>query len=260
MENHHPWPELAATFQENVRRSIGVWVSPSNPNHGASLQFALGRLDEGQQLAEFFQRRGRAGRVLDIGAGNGGASLGMANVKAFDVVSMDIVPNPELRALRRALALPIAQIVGNGHALPFPDASFDIILCLDTIEHVPSPHLLGREIMRILKPGGLCMITTPPRLRFLARRDPHFGIPALLAFPERFQRFIATTLLRRTDREHYDVEHIFWTVDEITALFPGDKKVDVLWNHNWPGPIDRRERRWYKWRFHLWDRILIQRA
>ncbi|HVR38927.1 MAG TPA: class I SAM-dependent methyltransferase [Thermoanaerobaculia bacterium] len=254
---HHSWPELTAAFQTHVRQSLNAWVPPSNANYDAALDFALGRFDEGRQLAEFFAQRAKHGRVLDIGAGNGGASLGMANVQAFDVVAIDIVPNRELRALRAALDLPVSQLVGNGHHVPFADASFDIILCLDTIEHVPQPHLLGKEIMRILKPGGICMITTPPRLRYLLKRDPHFGIPALLAFPERFQRFIATSLLRRTD--HYDVEHIFWSVDEITTLFPGEKDVEVLWNYNWPGPINRRERRWYKWRYHLWDRILVTR-
>src|SRR5688572_33287524 len=73
--------------------------------------------------------------------------------------------------------------------------------------------------MRVLEPGGLCVITTPARLRFLLRRDPHFGIPGLLLLPDRAQRWVAT-MTGIVPRDEYDVQHIYWYAGSIARLFP----------------------------------------
>lgn len=48
--------------------------------------------------------------------------------------------------------------------LPFPDASFDVILCYETLEHVPWPTRFIAELSRLLTPGGTLVLTTPNRL------------------------------------------------------------------------------------------------
>lgn len=45
--------------------------------------------------------------------------------------------------------------------LSFPDASFDIVLSSDVLEHVPDPYLAHQEIFRVLKPGGRHIFTVP---------------------------------------------------------------------------------------------------
>lgn len=53
--------------------------------------------------------------------------------------------------------------------LPFRSASFDLVLMLEVIEHLPDiPHSL-REIARVLKPGGVAIVTTPNRLNVISR-------------------------------------------------------------------------------------------
>ena len=47
--------------------------------------------------------------------------------------------------------------------LPFPDNSFDLVTCLETVEHVEQPERLLAEALRILVPGGLIYVTTPSR-------------------------------------------------------------------------------------------------
>jgi SAM-dependent methyltransferase len=53
--------------------------------------------------------------------------------------------------------------------LPFRNESFDLVLMLEVIEHLPDiPHSL-REIARVLKPGGIAIVTTPNRLNVISR-------------------------------------------------------------------------------------------
>ncbi len=63
-----------------------------------------------------------------------------------------------LEAARRHAAqenLQIAYRTGVGEALPFPDASFDVVICCDVLEHVKDVKAVIAESTRVLKPGGL---------------------------------------------------------------------------------------------------------
>src|SRR3712207_6246021 len=115
-----------------------------------------------------------AGRlVLDLGCGMGGLSTALA-LEGADVRSVDFNRHychiTRLRGMRYGLEL--APINAAGEALPFPDAHFDIVMCVDVLEHVRDPEALLSEISRCLKPGGLCQITAINRFAF---RDPQIG-------------------------------------------------------------------------------------
>jgi len=145
-----------------------------------------------------------------------------------------------------------SQTVASASALPYPAAKFDAILCLETLEHIEDFQSTGREIMRVLKPGGICMVMTPARVKFLFSRDPHYGIPGLLLLPDGLQRFAATRVLRRVRPDLYDVTHTFWTLRGIEKLFPGASAVEPLFNR--PRPDNRL---WRTCRNLLWDRVVI---
>ncbi len=53
------------------------------------------------------------------------------------------------------------DIVSDIIAIPEPDASFDVILCSEVLEHVPEPTLALDEFTRLLKPGGILLLTAP---------------------------------------------------------------------------------------------------
>ena len=57
------------------------------------------------------------------------------------------------------------DVVGLGTAIPFRDACFDTVLCLEVIEHVPDPFGALHEIARVLRAGGRLILSTPQSWR-----------------------------------------------------------------------------------------------
>ena len=53
------------------------------------------------------------------------------------------------------------DIVSDITAIPEPDASFDAVMCIEVIEHVPDPGEAVRELARLLKPGGTLLLSAP---------------------------------------------------------------------------------------------------
>ena len=93
----------------------------------------------------------------------------------------------------------------------------------------------------MLRPGGICYVTTPPRLRFLFGRDPHYGLPGLLLLPDALQRRLFEGLLRRG--EPYAVTHTFWSVAGVLRTLPGLELAEVTSKH-WAGPLRRFDWDW----------------
>ena len=93
----------------------------------------------------------------------------------------------------------------------------------------------------MLRPGGLCYVTTPPRLRFLFRGDPHYGVPGLLLLPGPLQRRVFEGWVARG--EAYDVEHIFWTAAGVLGTLPGLELAEIT-SKNWAGPLRRFDWDW----------------
>ena len=50
---------------------------------------------------------------------------------------------------------------GTGHTLPFPDNTFDQVICSEVLEHIPDYPSFLQEIQRVLKPGGLFAVSVP---------------------------------------------------------------------------------------------------
>lgn len=70
--------------------------------------------------------------------------------------------------------------------LPYPDRYFDRVICLETLEHVPDPAALIREIHRVLEPGGLAILGVPYREELVHVTEHLWGFseedwPALMA-------------------------------------------------------------------------------
>ena len=92
--------------------------------------------------------------VLDVPAGNGDTANLLHELGA-NVTASDLYPE-----FFRYPAIPCIQANLNGK-LPFADASFDLVICQEGIEHMPNQLHLFQELNRVLRPGGKAIITTP---------------------------------------------------------------------------------------------------
>ena len=95
-------------------------------------------------------------RALDVGTGAGALAFALAPL-VHEVVGLD--PVPELLELARARSLPNTEFVeGDGTALPFPDASFDLAGTHRTLHHVAQPERVVAELARVTRPGGHVLV------------------------------------------------------------------------------------------------------
>ncbi len=102
-----------------------------------------------------------AGRiVLDVGGGPGYFAAAFADA---GLQYIGVEPDPrELHAMQAVPAETDARttyVRASGTALPFADASVDICLSSNVAEHVPQPWRLGREMLRVTRPGGLAVLS-----------------------------------------------------------------------------------------------------
>lgn len=96
------------------------------------------------------------GRVLDAGCGSGRT---LQDLVAYGEVS-GIELNEDAAEVARARGHG-EVLVGRLEALPWPDASFDLITCLDVIEHTPDDRATLVELLRVCRPGGWLLVTVP---------------------------------------------------------------------------------------------------
>ena len=104
--------------------------------------------------------------LLDVACGAGGPALRVAEKTRCRVVGIDVheqaISNARMLAGNRGLAAAVDfRLVDAGVALPFPDAAFDAITCIDAINHFPDRPRVVTEWSRLLKPGGRLLFTDP---------------------------------------------------------------------------------------------------
>jgi len=94
-------------------------------------------------------------KLLDVGSGRGRFTAKLRSL-GFDVVGID--PVPAVVQSARELYPDVNFQLASATSLPFPDHSFDLAICVETLEHIPDTQLAIQEINRVLKPGGKLII------------------------------------------------------------------------------------------------------
>ena len=113
------------------------WWFPEDPTHPLYAHFA-------EQLRWVLaQQTWRDQRVLDISTGKGRFAVNLAALAA-EVTALDIAP--QMLALAQHAAdehgVGVQFLQADAEQLPFPDAAFDVALCMEAIMHVPHPQRL----------------------------------------------------------------------------------------------------------------------
>jgi ubiquinone/menaquinone biosynthesis C-methylase UbiE len=126
-----------------------------------------GELVEAEHLARYRWAAGAVAsrEVLDAGCGEGYGARLLADLGgARRCVGIDI-DERTIAAAREAYGdvEAIEFEVGDVTHLPFEDASFDVVTCFETIEHVSAQRDAIAELARVLRPGGLLLISSPNR-------------------------------------------------------------------------------------------------
>jgi len=104
----------------------------------------------------------RGSKMLEVGCGYGSLSVFVAQQKA--VVSGVDISATAVRLSRRNAELAGVDATftqANAVALPFQDGAFDLVVCCDTLEHVPEYRVAVNELARVTRVGGHLIVTTP---------------------------------------------------------------------------------------------------
>ena len=152
--------KFGAGNEEAISKWVGYWTDTLSRN-----------LDLVSAFRTRTQIDFKGKRVLDIGCGTGGLSQLVSEEGGYYIGSdyfpailkiagafISDLPRPDLCGLVRA----------SGMAIPFADATIDVVVAFDVIEHLEGGWdwqlSFMKEIRRILRPGGVLILTTPNRL------------------------------------------------------------------------------------------------
>jgi len=153
---------------------------------------------------------GARGRALDAPCGAGALSVA-AGARGLEVFGVDVVRHPELKLDEGHLT--VADLDAG---VPFEDASFDVVMSVEGIEHLSSPRRFVAELGRVLKPGGHLVVSTPnvlsarSRWRWLTRgHHRHFTFDAEGRSSSDHLHAIDFVLLRRfLDEAGLDIRNV----------------------------------------------------
>lgn len=124
--------------------------------------------------------------------------------------------------------------LGTGHSLPYEDASFDTVVMRDVLEHVADPLKFYGEAVRVLKPGGLLLVSCPDAQKHVWNEPTH-----LRPFPLAAQEYLAA---------HFGLNVLAKSYESVA---PGTQKLARLFAKRTPLPI-----RWF-WILWFWPRNAV---
>ena len=113
-------------------------------------------------VAEALDGRRAGGVLVDVGCGVGNLWPFVSN-RFDDYIGVDAVRYQDFPAHAK-----FSRADFDAGRVPLPDACADAVVAVETIEHLENPRSLMRELARLVKPGGLVVVTTPNQLSLLS--------------------------------------------------------------------------------------------
>ncbi len=131
---------------------------------------ASGQWDDEILRRKVLEKLGPESRLLDLGAGVGRVGHMDFRGHAARICGIDpmegVLENPHLDEAK----------VARGEEIPYEDATFDVVIADNVLEHLEDPVPVFREVARVLVPGGFFLAKTPNRWHYvplIARLTPH---------------------------------------------------------------------------------------
>lgn len=141
------------------------------------------------------QRGPGPGRVVDVGCGTGRTLAGVSGPHDH-AVGIDLLAG-------QAHAGPAAgaALIADVRALPLSEGRADVVLCLDVLEHVDRDDLVASELARVVRPGGIVVVTVPAHGWLWSFRDEDAG---------HVRRYSRSTLLQVLRDAGLQVDQLSW--------------------------------------------------
>jgi ubiquinone/menaquinone biosynthesis C-methylase UbiE len=152
-----PTPSAVDVHSRQAPEFVSSYESLERDPYASAFTYSRMRLE--QALAGHLPRTGEGLRALDVGCGTG-HHLRALTARGFEVAGVD--GSQEMLVAAR-LANPTAELQqADVAALPFPDSSFDMILCIEVLRYLSDAQRCVAEMARVLRPGGVCLATAAP--------------------------------------------------------------------------------------------------
>lgn len=187
----------------------------------------------------------RAPLVLDVATGTGRLPLALLEQPVFQgrIVALDL-SRKMLAIAAEKLALHgdrVALLHQRAESLPFPDDTFDAVCCLEALEFMMDPPAVLRELARVLRPGGLLVITNRQG------RDARL-MPGHTFAHERLERMLREEIgMAAVEVEPWQVDYrIVWAVKAGVSPATGPRPLEEIWRCPRCGAVEmvRVQRGW----------------
>jgi SAM-dependent methyltransferase len=192
---------------------------------------------EARRMLRATSNLGDAATILDVGCGDG---FHLDLIKRYGrpgwrVVGVDL----DARAVQRARARGLEVLHGALKDVALEDRGVDLVLCIQTIEHVADPLALLREVRQVLKPGGRVLIVTDNTgsLDFRLFRNRHWGG---YHFPRHWNLFDRVSMGKLAAKGGFEIESLQTMTSPVNWTYSVRNWID-----DWGGP------RWLVNRFTL---------
>jgi len=197
---------------------LHLWLDKDATQYEVDKRYALSRYKFGYDIVKYFPTKLKNKKILDVSVGTGGIACAFSEAGAL-VHGLDVKKYfIEISKQRfKDMKLKFQEIkLWNGNRIPYHNKFFDVVICTDTMEHVPDYELLSSEISRVLKKDGLLFFTTECRFfPLFILWNPHDGIPFTILMPRFIRKFIDEKILSKPCLDY----HWFSSFTEVKNLF-----------------------------------------
>jgi SAM-dependent methyltransferase len=146
-EEYRKTGDYSRMYHQYDKLAQYIWNATERPGYEADMWYNLNR---NEICLEMLGDLCIGKRVISVAGGQWVEGRLLLELNAGEKVRTDIVGNPEE-----------GIIEARADKLPYPNGSFDVAICREVMEHVPDDQAVFKELNRVLKVGGLLLITTP---------------------------------------------------------------------------------------------------